>query len=98
MDETPPVQLPVSPQETQIPSVISLPDKPKTPFFKMIIFLFLGLILISGLVFAGYKMEDKRIASLPTPTPIISPSPTPTPDPTAGWKTFMDSKLGFVLK
>lgn len=88
------------PSETQI--------KPPKPWFKIVLLIGLGLMLISSLVFAGYqlgKKQSKPVVQL-SPTPLAAatllPTPTavatPTPNPTAEWKTYTNTTYGFEIK
>lgn len=70
------------------PKISEIPPKPVSSRFKIILLVVLGLILASGLVFAGYKLrqQQKQSGAQPTPTPVVVA--TPTPDPTANWATY----------
>jgi len=73
----------------QTQSVIESEPKPARPWLKIGLISFLGVFLASGLVFAGYKLGQRRVAPIvtpPTPIPtIVTPtsvfvlSPTPIP-------------------
>lgn len=55
-----------------------------------------GIIVIAGAVFAYTKLANKP-AETPSPTPTTSVSASTTPDPTAGWKTYTNTDLGFTV-
>jgi len=84
-----PEEIPTQPEETKtVTEVVSeiekspevqVPVKSK-PWLKPLLFSILGIILAGGLVFAGYKLSQKKVSPQPTegPTPAISPEVTPS--------------------
>lgn len=80
---------------------VSVPlASPKKPIFP-ILFAVLVLILLATVGIFAYqnKRLQQQIASLQVQsTPIPSVTPTPTIDPTANWKTYTNTTLGFELK
>lgn len=59
------------------------------------------LVLIVGALAFGIYWWKKQSATKITPvaTPIVSPTTTPTEtDETAGWKTYEDTTVGFLIK
>lgn len=97
------------PQTTIEPASASetAPQTPKT-ILKILLFSVLGLVLVAGLVFGGYKLGQKQLVSEPKPTPTPSLVATPTPlsseapakeeDPTANWKTYRNEKYEISFK
>lgn len=87
---------------------IEIPPSPTKPWLKIILFAGLGLILVSGLVFAGYqlgKTKTQPVSQLsPIPIAVVSPIPTPTiiitstPNPTANWKTYKNTAYKYEIK
>lgn len=108
-EETPEPQIAQKPVETAetVAEIESVEEKPAKPWLKIVLFSILGIIIATGLVFAGYKLAQIRQVQpgpQPTPTPesVSTPTPTivvtPTPDPTADWKTYTNSKYGYQFK
>jgi len=91
--ESQPVVEPVSESK-----ISELPPKPAGSRLKIILLSVLGLVLVAGIAFAGYKFGQKQSQSgaQPTPTPIVVA--TPTPDPTVDWKTYVEPNNSFTLK
>ena len=90
MEENP-VQLPVSPQETQL-------EPPKSPITKAPKWILIGgllVLLFGGAVFGAYKLGQSQIQPKPTP---LAQVVTPTPDSTANWKTFTSSNYHYSFK
>lgn len=83
-------------------------EKKEKRWLKSLLFSILGIILASGLVFAGYKIAQlKQVQPGPqsTPTPEITPTSTPLPteapeegEPTADWETYTNSKYSYQFK
>lgn len=98
----------------QVPEIQEKPIQPEMVFeipqnknfFKIVLLVVLGLIVVAGAVYAGIQIGKKQVAgglsTKATPTPIPQPTsiPTliPTPDETANWKTYENSDLSFQLK
>lgn len=64
----------------------------------LVIFLVLAVLGLGRYVFLG-KKENKTI--MQNPRTSVSPTivqPSPVPDPTANWKTYTNTSLGFNLK
>lgn len=84
-------QAPVS-----IPSSVQLSQ----PSSKLPLILF-GIVLILSAGLGGLYL-GKYLYGPKTPavsiSPIVVPTATPTPDPTANWKTYTNSKLGFTFQ
>ncbi len=85
------------------PSIPPTPQAPPEPVKKsspvFVIALILLLIAIAAL--GGYVLWTKYLNKSSTkvaPTPIAIESPSPTPDPTAGWKTYVNTKYFYSLK
>lgn len=101
MDKTQTTQLSVNPQvrqpAEQIPETVARTDK---PWFKIILFSVLGIIVAVGLVFVGFVFAvlNKDIFKPREPVPVITSTPTPAPDPTANWETYTDEKGKFSFK
>jgi hypothetical protein len=77
---------------------VKTPVKPAKPWLKIVLFVCLGLLLVGGLVFAGYQLGKRKtqpiLQLIPTPTAVA----TPTPDSTADWKIYTNTKYRFSLK
>lgn len=92
-------KLPVSEQEIQI-QVPSFSEKIQAQKKKILIGVgsFLGVLLLTGIVFGIYQYAQNQIplepAGEPTPTLIA----TPTPDLTADWETYTNTKYGYSIK
>lgn len=106
--------------QPNIPPVQPLPQTPitsPTNWFKILLFIISGLIIIAGAVFAGIQIgknqitKQQTITEQPTAFPtqvVVNPTaistttlPTelnPTTNPTADWKTYKNSSLGFEFK
>lgn len=74
-------------------------EKLKIHKFRILIGVF-GVLVFWGAVFGAYKLGQRSI--YPEPTEGLTPTPvvvvTPTAEPTANWKTYINTKLGFSLK
>jgi len=58
-------------------------NQPPKPWLKIVLLGLVGLIVVGGLVFAGYKLgQREEQAKLPQPTPVSFLTPTSTPTPT----------------
>jgi len=100
-EETPEPQITQKPAETAevAAEIESVEEKPVKSWFKIVLFSILGIILAAGLVFAGYKLAQlKQVKPGPQPTPTPVVVATPTPDPTANWKTYTNTKYGYLVK
>jgi len=96
--------------ENQIPLGQTLPQvpvKPSTNWLKIIVFIFLGLLVIVGAVFVGIQIGKKYpISNQPKPFPIqtvVNPTDipvklSPTINPISDWKTYANNKLGVSFK
>ena len=75
-------------------------SQPNRPWLKIITFSLLALLLAGGLVWAGYwygkssKLKAQNLITSPTPALM----PTLISDPTADWKTYINTKIGFAFK
>lgn len=86
-------------QETHETLKISTSSDPKHFPKMLLIGLAAGLIIIIG-AGIGYFLGVNN-AQQPTPEPMVQvtqPSSTPTPDPTANWKTYTNTAIGFSFK
>jgi len=95
-EETPP--LPVSEQEVQIQAP-SFWEKIQAQKKKILIGLgsFLGVLILTSVVFGVYKLGQRETPPTPQPTPTPEVA-TPTPDPTADWETYTNTKYGYSIK
>lgn len=68
------------PQETKEEVPQPVEEKKEKRWLKPLLFSILGIVLAAGLVFAGYKLSQKKVSPQPTegPTPAISPEVTPS--------------------
>jgi len=78
--------------------VLEIPQVKNRSFFKAVLLMVLGLLIVAGTVYAGTRIGKKQI----TPSKIIA-EPTlkpvsPTPDPTADWKTYTNEKYSISFK
>jgi len=89
-------ELPVSEQEIQIQAPSFL-DKLKVHKFKILGGV-LGVLVFAGAVFGAYKFGQRQVQPGPWPTPTPGAVATPTPDPTANWKTYTNTKYGYLIK
>lgn len=65
----------------EIPKPVEeIEEKKEKRWLKPFLFSILGIVLAAGLVFAGYKLSQKKVSPQPTegPTPAISPEVTPS--------------------
>ncbi len=96
-------QMPASPS-TEAPLMNpSAPniEKPKSIFPLTLVIAAIFFILIAGSVagFYFYKQQSLKTAANPASIKDVpKQTPSPIPDPTADWKTYTDSKLGFVFR
>ena len=95
-------QAPIIPQAS--PEIFSIPQSPKKSkdshwltILAMAIFVVLTLGVVAFLYYQNQALKS-MLASLKTPVPVASPIPTTTADPTANWKTYTNTKVGFELK
>lgn len=91
--DNPPVQPPI----IFTPTPFVLPEPPKKKSFAwLLILVFLFLLASTGVLAYQYYQLKTQVAS-PAPSPFLVPSLTPTPsqDPTADWKTYTSTNLGF---
>jgi len=89
-------QTPITPLPQEV-----IPEIPKKNSFKTILLVILGLLVVAGAVYAGFKMGKKQISPNVVAEPTITPQTTeasPTPDPTANWKTYNNKELGFSFQ
>jgi len=77
------------------PSVPSLWEKLKANKFKILGGV-LGVFVFAGAVFGAYRLGQRQIQPTPAPSPAVVA--TPTPDPTANWKTYTNTKYGYLIK
>lgn len=74
-------------------------QKPKMPL-KLILFDFLGLLLVSSLIYGAYWYGKRQV---PPPTPEITPPPVTevpeatSPAETVNWKTYTNTKYGYSI-
>lgn len=70
---------------------------PSKKGFKIALFSFVGVIVISSLLFTGIYLGQKRNTNKSSITEYSTPSPdvTPTPDITTDWKTYTNADLSF---
>lgn len=94
--EEKPTELPVSEQEVQIQAP-SLLDKIKIHKLKILGGI-LGVLILVGVVFGAYKLGQRQVQPVPQPTPTPAAVATPTSDPTADWKTYTNTKYGYLIR
>lgn len=89
--------------EQNILQTPTIPPQPTETKKKplLIALLSLGLLIIlSGAVFVGIQIGKRQ--KIQTPSEILFNQPTiqatPTTDPTAGWKTYTNSQIGYQLR
>jgi len=59
---------------------------------------FLILVLVGVAFYFGYQnLQLRQMISQNQPPPVSTRTPTTTPDPTANWKTYTNSEIGFSL-
>lgn len=63
----------------------------------MAIFVVLSLSVVAFLYYQNQQLKS-MLASIQTPVAVASPTPTATADPTADWKTYTNTKVGFQIK
>jgi hypothetical protein len=94
--------IPSTPLDVQ--STIQPGPKPKDNHWISILAMAIFVVLTLGVVaFLYYQNQALKSMLASLQTPIGSPQPTaqaatPTPDPTANWKTYTDTKLGFNFR
>lgn len=74
-------------------------EKPKPKFSVFIIIVIILFLLITGGAAGFYfvKQKSSNPVVTTTPTPTVS-NPSPVPDPTADWKTYANTQLGFSVR
>jgi len=91
---------------------VEFQSQPPRAWFRIALFLALGVVLVGVLVFAGIQIgkeqatrdtkQERRMtpAQIPvvTSAPTLSPETTPFPDETAEWKTYTHSTGKFSVK
>lgn len=102
---------PITPLTQSLPQNPA-PTPPSTNLLKITLFTVLGLVVVSGSVFAGIQIGKNQLVSqelalveqTATPTQIVADltvqqtTPSPTIDETASWETYSNSKYGFSFK
>jgi hypothetical protein len=85
---------PVAPIETNA----FVPENPKKSSPLLIIAIILAVVALLAVVayFFGAKYFAPQLTSTPTPVAVLTPSPTI--DPTANWKAYTNTTLGFSFK
>lgn len=58
----------------------------------------LGLVLAGGLIFAGMQTRKRQTEPIPQPAIPTPTEPTLSPDETAGWKTYTNTKYGYLVR
>jgi len=91
--ESQPVVEPVSE-----PEISEIPPKPAGSRLKIILLSVLGLVLVGGLVFAGYRFGQQQSQPGPTPTPLPSEVSTKGEDLVANWETYTNTNYDFSFK
>ena len=74
-------------------------QKPKTNSF--LVTLLSVLLLISVFIAGFFAYQTQKLVKELTVyrlQPTQTPTPTATPDPTAGWKTYTNTNIGYLLK
>jgi len=89
-------------QELQPEEKMPLASQPLTNNKKsskviMIIVVVLFILSLAGLTFYFIGSRESEVKETPAPVVTFAPTPTATTDPTAGWKTYTNSKYGFSL-
>lgn len=99
----------------QVPEIQEKPIQPEVVseipqnknFFKTVLLVVLGLIVVAGAVYAGYQIGRRSLSPreflippkpITTQIPVVETSPSPTPDPTANWKTYTNIKYRYSVK
>lgn len=98
--ETPPQeQIAQPPQPEVAPHTEKTPKEPKksSPLFVIALILLLVVVLGLGGYFVWTKYFNKTEVT-PTPSPVAEVISTPTPDPTADWKTYTNTAVGFSVR
>lgn len=86
----------VPPAEINPVAQISAQPSKQNNLLKIILFVFLGLIIMAGAVYAGMQMGKRQLTGVTTPTSIPTQTEAiPTQDPTANWKTYKNSDYSF---
>ncbi|MBM3209499.1 hypothetical protein FJZ40_04390 [Candidatus Shapirobacteria bacterium] len=70
---------------------VEIPAQPPKPWLKIVLFVAVGVILVGGLVFAGYRIGSKMNCLPPSPISTIAPAGGPG----LTWKTYQDGKISF---
>ena len=96
--------LETQPAET-LPKFVPSPKTGKEKsWLKIVSISLLGLVLVGGLVFAGFKLRQRRVLPLSTPIPTVIPTLTLQPESdfsledTADWKTYTNGKFKYRIK
>lgn len=77
------------------PATAPQAPKPKSPILMVAVI----MLLLSALGATGYFAYQNYFLKQPSPTPApSSPTPSPSADPTANWKTYINTALGFSFK
>ena len=99
-----PVKTPQEQPEEPLKEV-TITEEPKRDWLKIVLFSFLGLLILSGAVYGGYWCaqtvirKSQIIKETPTPSPVEQPTPTPTiEEQTKDWKTYRNEKYGFEMR
>jgi len=80
--------------------------KPQTPWLKIVLFSLVGLILLGGGFWAGYRCANRKAVGLTTkeeasapPSSEDSSAPTPlvTEEPTGEWQTYYNEIYGYQV-
>lgn len=92
-------QIPQNPQIPQTPPIYDQPPSNGKKPLLIIGLILLLLIVITGAIYAGIKIGEKKTQNLISPTKIQgNPTIVPTADQTANWRTYINAKSGFFIK